>query len=359
MNKIISNLSIKKISIVALLLTTITSATFMYRHYSSKVCIEPLVSYNQDAVGTGMFLCFSGKNIDKSIDDLGFFDSDIKLVFDLLDKTANYSSLINQGKIDLEGVETNQAMQYIKAIHNMWKEITEITILFSAKNGDLTKYIFSGNYRKQKLVFQVETSNSDENIVRLRVIRSKNEFSKLLARWHVHAGKVSDEMLRVGFWERVDIMLNQQNVCVDESYCLYFSKFEYQNSTVNDEVAHIWGEFLQAVSSGEKDKISGVMDELSAKNLGVLSTQGEMSSSYQSLFNWFSQLNPIASLHGENFFVLFVRLQESSDLNNIESYQNGEGSPIFFYKNNEGKFSAIELNQVNTLTEFFKKTKFN
>lgn len=335
----------------------IGSTLWVVSWVESKACVQNLVKYNAEPVETGTFTCFSGGYINKASDNLGALDTEEIRVLDFLVLTGTPSDLIAQDKVDLTGINKEQAPQYIKSMNSMWVDIKDKKFLFFASYDDVEKYIFSGVFKGQRITFQVEFVVSENAQHKLRLIRSKDQFSKLLARWHVYSSSFSDDQLYISFWDRLNTFLTYKKVCPASHYCFYYKNFNYYD-TASDSNRAVWDEFLSAIKSQKYNSVSKAMDANSLKNLGIANSEKILREASIPVVDWMSQLTPVAVLDSGPMLVFYVR--EPGSINgNEKSYNDGESAPLLFYRDpKEGRYVAIGMNKIDSFVEFLKSQRF-
>ncbi len=346
----------KKVIIVSIFFVVCTALFIAVRSVDGKVCLQNLVSVNGKAKKTGIYLCFDGGRIDKDIDRYGSLSSREKSVLELIELTSEPETLISKNKVDLSGIETGNASVYIKALHDMWGEISNQRFLFYADHNRLRKFVFSATHRGKRLLIQVEKTLNDN---RLRVIRSSNEFSKLLAHWHVYASQFSDDELQLPFWDRLLVFVKYKKVCPDDNYCVFYKKFEFADKDDNSLGMGVWNDFVSRLASDKVSKLLGAMDSGSKKNLGLDLLMTEIPNSVAAFTKWLGAKEPVAFLYGDGFLISFI--VENAQKENIKnSYLKGGALPIFFFEDDKtNEYIATELNKINILHKFFKKVDFS
>jgi len=347
----------KKKIIIPLVFSVVCVVLFVAaRTVADTVCVQNLVSVNGKAKQTGIYLCFDGGRIDKAVDEYGWFYSREKSILELMMLAGDPDTIILENKVDLSGIDSDKASAYIKAINDMWGEVESKRFLFYADHDELRKFVLSGVYKGERLLLQAEITQEDN---RLRVIRSNNTFSKLLAHWHVYASQFPDDELQLSFLDRLVVLFKYNKLCPDDNYCVFYKRFNFSDQEGNALGVKVWGEFLSRLTSGKVSELLHAMDSGSMKNIGLGPQMTEVPKPVESMVEWLREKRPIAFLYGDRFLIAFVADNAQKESTKV-SYSRGGAIPIYFYEDDETReYMAIELNKINVMHEFFRQADFS
>lgn len=344
-----------KIGILALLVAIGTVIFLASKSITREVCVQNYVSANGKVAETGTYLCFEGGKIDREVGSYDLLGSKEKVVLELIRGANNPESLISANRVDLSNVKPGKEKEYVKAIYEMWAEIENKHFLFYADHDDFRKFVLSGKHKEKSLLLQIELTKEGE---KLRAIRSKNDFSKMLARWHVQGADFPKDELQLSFLSQLFVYALYDKLCPDDNYCVYYRGFDYADIGSNLEAVSVWNKFLSGFAGGNASEMLDVIDSGSLKRLRVDTEMTSVPKAVDSLGKWFFGQRPIAFLYGENFLICYIA-KETEGKSVRDSYLDGEGFPVLFYKDSEtSNYKAIELNRVNVLKEFFRKADF-
>lgn len=322
----------KKNKKIGLLITVvvIVAGFFTYR-ISDKVCVELLVGVNTAASPTGTYICFAGADIYQTLTQEGFFETRITELSDFVNKYFSNTSEIDDNEINTNGFSRDQITKTLSQMRQMWTQVENKKVLFTADHVDqekLRKYIVSGNYNDQRLLLQLEFSLLGDSIHKLQVVRSRNMFSKLLARWHVLGAHFSDNDFRINYFEKLKILFTLDKVCHEQNFCFYYREFNLINANIKSAPGlSEWNELIEDIRSNNQDKILSKLDLKSQRNLGLDRNQNidllsKNSGRGINFFKWMLEVTPVATLVGNELIVVFVT-QDTGQLGGEVEYRYG------------------------------------